>query len=235
MTPSEPRERPYKRPFDLAVLVLAHVLLMPVWLALWAVIPLLIWLEDRGPVFYRQARAGKGGRVFKVLKFRTMVQGAERLGPSWTLDGDSRVTRVGRFLRRTGLDELPQTLSIWKGDMSLVGPRALPIKEQRWLETRIPGFAGRLAVRPGLTGLAQVYNRTDEAHAKLRYDLEYIERMSPWLDTKLLLLSVRNTLLARWDRRDGKSPATVADEGGGAESRSRHLAKGNVSDRESPL
>lgn len=205
------RERSYKRPFDLAVLILAHVLLLPLWVVLWTAIPLLIWLEDRGPIFYRQERPGKDGRLFTILKFRTMVPDADRTGPAWTLQADSRVTRIGRLLRRTGLDELPQVLAMWKGDMSLVGPRALPIKEQRWLETQIPGFAMRLAVRPGLTGLAQIYNRTDEPHAKLQYDLEYIRRMSPWLDAKLLLLSVVNTLLARWDRRDGKAVAPPAD------------------------
>ena len=200
----------YKRLFDLSVMAAAHVLLLPLWALLWVAIPLAIWLEDRGSVFYRQRRVGQGGRVFTILKFRTMVPRADELGPSWTADVDRRVTRFGRVLRRTALDELPETLSIWKGDMSLVGPRALSVVEQRELEEQIPGFEKRLQARPGLTGMAQVYNPSDEPKAKLRYDLEYIERMGPWLDVKLLFLSVRNTLFARWDTRSGKQAANGA-------------------------
>ena len=194
----------YKRPFDLLVIGVSHIVLAPVFLLLWAFIPLLIWLDDRGPVFYRQKRPGKDGRVFTVLKFRTMHRDADRRGPAWTVDGDPRVTRIGRFLRKTALDELPQILSIWRGDLSFVGPRAIPVEEQRVLEEQIPGFNERLRIRPGLTGLAQVYNSEDEPNAKLRYDLEYMSRMSPVFDMKLMLRSVLNTILARWDKRGGK-------------------------------
>ena len=194
----------YKRPFDLMVLTVSHIVLAPVLLVLWTVIPLLVWLEDRGPVFYKQRRAGKGGQVLTVLKFRTMVPGADRRGPAWTLEGDPRVTRIGKFLRKTALDELPQVLSIWSGDLSLVGPRALPVDEQRHLESKIPGFEARLRARPGLTGLAQVYDREDEAETKLHHDLQYMDRMGLYLDSKLLALSVWNSFLARWDRRGGK-------------------------------
>lgn len=196
----------YKLWFDFTVLVSAHLLLFPLWLILWTLIPLLIWLYDRGPVFYRQKRAGKNGRVFTVLKFRTMVLNADRYGPAWTTDQDPRVTRVGKLLRRTALDELPELLSIWRGDMSLVGPRALGVEEHDEVERQVPGFAERLRVRPGLTGLAQIYDREDEVHDKLRYDLEYLHCMGPWLDVKLLLLSVRNTLIGGWDHRAGKPP-----------------------------
>ena len=195
----------YKPWFDLTVLILAHILLLPVWLLLWTVIPILIRLGDRGPVFYKQARVGKGGRVFTVFKFRTMVPDAEYKGAAWTMDQDPRVTKVGKLLRRTALDELPEVLNIWRGEMSLVGPRALDVEEQRSLEKLIPGFEGRLHVRPGLTGLAQIYDPRDDAHEKFHYDLEYLQRMSPWLDMKLLILSVRNTLGVKWDRRSGKS------------------------------
>jgi len=205
----------YKRPFDLALLITSHIMFAPVFLFLWAVIPILIWVDDRGPVFYRQKRVGKDGRVFTVLKFRTMVPDADRLGPAWTTDGDARVTRIGRLLRRTALDELPELLSIWTGDMSIVGPRALDLDEQKWLEVKIDCFIERLKLRPGLTGLAQVYNRTDEAQSKLRYDLEYMERMSPWLDLKLIALSIPNTLLAQWDRRSGKERLQGLDPGSG--------------------
>jgi lipopolysaccharide/colanic/teichoic acid biosynthesis glycosyltransferase len=194
----------YKRPLDLLILIGAHLALAPLWLALWTLIPLLIWLGDRGPVFYAQQRAGRGGRPFAVLKFRTMVVDADKIGPVWTEEDDPRITPVGRFLRKTALDELPSLLSIWRGDMSLVGPRALAVAEQLLLEERFPGFAARLAVPPGLTGLSQVYNSADDNELKLRYDLEYIRRMSPWLDVQVILLSVRNTLTGRWDTRAGK-------------------------------
>ena len=212
----------YKRPMDLAILTLAHIALAPVWLALWTIIPLLIWLEDRGPVFYGQPRAGKakaiGGKAgvaeagveattFSYLKFRTMIVDADKVGPVWTTDDDPRVTGVGRFLRRTALDELPGLLSIWRGDMSLVGPRALPVKEQQLLEQEIPGFEDRLRVTPGLTGLSQVYNPEDENNLKLELDRRYAETMSPWLDVKLIFLSVINTVLARWNTRSAKDDA----------------------------
>ena len=140
--------------------------------------------------------------MFSVLKFRTMVPNADRQGPAWTTSDDHRITRVGRILRRTALDELPEVLSIWKGDMSLVGPRALNAEEQQELEGQIPGFERRLQVRPGLTGLAQVYTHRGDAQEKLANDLKYIEQMSLWLDIKLLALSWLNTFTGRWDKRE---------------------------------
>ena len=196
---------PYKRPFDLTVLFLAHLLLLPLWLLLWTLIPIAICLGDRGPIFYRQQRTGKDGRVFTIFKFRTMVPDAYQKGPAWTMENDVRLTRVGKFLRRTAMDELPGLWSIIKGDMSLVGPRALNVEEHKQLEQEIPGFEARLCVKPGLTGMAQVFDSADQAKDKLAYDLEYAKRMSPWLDAKLLILSVKNTITARWDRRVGKS------------------------------
>ena len=195
----------YKRSFDISVLVIAHLLLLPLWVLLWTVIPLLIWLEDRkSPVFYRQQRMGKDGKPFNVIKFRTMVADAKNRGPAWTTDGDPRITRVGRILRRTAMDELPEVISIWKGYMSFVGPRALDLDEQRSFEELIPGFEKRLQVRPGLTGLAQIYDKNDDPHEKYRYDMEYLQKLSPFLDARLLLQSVLNTVIARWDHRSGK-------------------------------
>ncbi len=202
------RNGAYKRPFDLGILLFAHVLLLPLWLILWTLIPIAIWLGDRGPVFYKQRRAGKDGRMFIVRKFRTMVPDADLKGPLWTVQGDIRLTKVGKILRRTALDELPELWSIFKGDMSFVGPRPLDEKEQKQLEDQIPGFRQRLMVRPGLTGLAQVYDPADRAIDKFKYDLEYLKSLSPWLDGKLLLLSVLNSFGARWDRRTGKPQAT---------------------------
>ena len=194
----------YKRPFDLIVLVLVHLLLLPMWLFLWTLIPLMIWLWDRGPVFFRQKRAGKNGQVFTISKFRTMSHDFPEPTAIWTVDGDKRITPIGKILRRTAMDEIPCLLSVWTGHMSLVGPRPLDVLEQRMLEKQIPGFECRLGVKPGLTGLAQVYDKMDVAKDKLRYDLEYIDKMSVWLDLRLLIRSVLNTLTAKWDQREGK-------------------------------
>ena len=133
-----------------------------------------------------------------------MVQNAEQLGPAWNVDADPRVTWIGHILRRTALDEVPSLLNILKGDMSFVGPRALDVNEHRELEEKIEGFAIRLKVRPGLTGVAQVYDRHDNATDKLAYDISYLKNMSPILDTKIMILSIFNTIAARWDQRTGK-------------------------------
>lgn len=209
-------ERPYKRPLDLTILAFAHLfpLLMPVWLLLWTLIPLAIWLQDRGPVFYRQKRAGKDGRVFTVLKFRTMFQDADRpTGAVQATRDDPRITPVGRILRWTALDELPQLINVLKGEMSLIGPRPECIEFHERFVREVPGFERRLQVRPGLTGLAQVKGAYDSPRPeKLRLDLEYIERMSLWLDLKLLFLSVRNSLLARWDRPRANPAGSVRND-----------------------
>ncbi len=188
-----------KRPFDFAVSLLGLIITLPLWM----LFALLIWMEDGRPIFYSQRRVGKDGKVFKVLKFRTMIKGADKMGV-WTNENDPRITKVGKFLRRTALDELPSLLCILKGDMSFVGPRALVVEEQKLLEKEIPGFEKRLKVRPGLTGLAQIYNPDDNPYKKLELDQKYIENMSFWLDIKLILLSLWNTLSCKWDRREGK-------------------------------
>jgi lipopolysaccharide/colanic/teichoic acid biosynthesis glycosyltransferase len=196
----------YKRPFDLGIIVFAHTFppTLLVWLVIWVVIPLLIWLEDRGRVFFRQERVGLDGKVFSVWKFRTMVHNADVLGQAWTREGDERVTRVGRLLRRTGLDELPQLLNVIKGEMSLVGPRPLAVEEQELLENQIAHFCERLQVLPGLTGLAQLYNRDDDSEEKLKYDIIYIKDMSWRLDLRLLFLTAVDVILRRRDVRTGK-------------------------------
>ena len=175
-----------------------------VWVIVWFVIPILIWVEDRGKVFFRQERVGINGSTFSVWKFRTMVQDAENLGQVWTQEGDDRVTRVGRLLRRTGLDELPQLLNVIRGEMSLVGPRPLAVQEQEVLESQIAGFRERLQVLPGLTGLAQLYNRDDDSEEKLKYDMMYVKEMGWQLDLKLLFLTAFDVVLRRRDVRTGK-------------------------------
>ncbi len=178
----------YKRLLDVAVVLLGHLLLSPLLLVLWTLVPLAIWLEDRGPVFYRQRRMGKGGREFTVVKFRTMIQDAERTtGPVLSFTGDSRITRVGSALRFLYLDEVPQVLNILRGEMSLVGPRPERPVLMSQIMARLPEFHLRLRVRPGLTGLAQIRGSYDPPPVnKLRYDNLYIEQMSPLLDLKLI-------------------------------------------------
>ena len=194
----------YKRPFDLTILVLAHILLFPLFVILWIGVPLVIWLGDRGSVFYVQERVGGSGRRFRVIKFRTMVRDAEsRTGPVWAAEQDSRVTRVGRFLRTFRLDELPQVVNILKGEMSIVGPRPERPELVEQISHEVPSFSDRLRVRPGVAGLAQVRGSAQtRPRDKLRYDNLYIATLSPCMDIKLLLLSVW-VVLSRCLRLEG--------------------------------
>jgi lipopolysaccharide/colanic/teichoic acid biosynthesis glycosyltransferase len=186
----------YKSWFDISDLILSGVLLLPMWVILWTGISLAIWIGDRGPVYYRQQRMGKDGKPFNLIKFRTMVVNADDQGPGWTTEGDPRITRVGQILRRTALDELPELISIAQGNMSFVGPRALELDEHRSLEELMPGFERRLQIRPGLTGLAPIYDKSDDPYEKYKYDIEYLQRLSPLLDARLLLRSVWYTVIS---------------------------------------
>jgi sugar transferase (PEP-CTERM system associated) len=165
-------------------------------------IVLAILLDSRGPVFYTQARVGKAGRVFKVVKFRTMRQDAEAAnGPQWADDNDPRITRVGRFLRSARLDEIPQLWCVLKGDMAFVGPRPERPEFIEWLSKEIPYYVVRHMVRPGLTGWAQVkykYGSTvEDAREKLQYDLFYIKNASLGLDLLIVFQTVKTVLLRR--------------------------------------
>ena len=178
----------YKRPFDLALIAVFGVLLAPMWLVLWTIIPLAIWLEDRGRVFLVQRRVGRGGKPFDMIKFRTMVEDAERLtGPVLAAESDVRSTKVGALLRRLHLDEVPQIVNVAKGEMSLVGPRPERPELVEEISRHVPEFGDRLRVRPGIAGLAQAQG-TYHTHprSKLRYDRLYIDTMGPLLDLKLL-------------------------------------------------
>ena len=193
------RELPYKRPLDLAILITAQIVLLPAWLLIWVFIPPLIWLEDRGPIFYRQTRFGLNGRPFLLWKFRSMVTDAEKIGAGWTSDKDPRVSRIGQFMRRTAIDELPQILNILRGDISFVGPRALPLQMHQEATREEPRFSQRLRVRPGLTGLAQLYlPRHCSPRRRLRYDLIYLRKRSLWLDLRIIFISVWITLTGKW-------------------------------------
>lgn len=184
----------YKRLFDLAVVTLAIVLLLPLWAAVFIFVPLAIFLEDRRPIFYTQQRLGRSAKPFLLIKFRTMVADAEaHTGPVWATLDDARTTRVGRALRRFHLDEIPQVINILRGDMSVVGPRPERPELAQAFGRDTPDFEDRLAVKPGIAGLAQAYGQrgywTDPAE-KLGYDKLYIERMGPLTDAKLIFLSL---------------------------------------------
>jgi len=169
----EIKEPILKRPFDIFLSSIGIILSLP----LWPLIAIALKIEDGGPIFYSQYRMGKRGRIFKILKFRSMNHNAEEdTGPVWAGENDHRVTKVGKILRATAMDELPQLLSILKGDMSFVGPKAERPELVNDFVKDIPNFNDRLLVRPGLTGIAQVYGRYDTPPKnKLRYDLIYIK------------------------------------------------------------
>lgn len=198
-----------KRLLDVVLAGSGLVVSAPVALTLAA----LIKLEDRGPIFFSQERVGRRGRHFAALKFRSMVPDAEAsVGPVQSGENDPRVTRMGRLMRATALDELPQLWNIFRGDMSFVGPRALRPGEievhgdgaVERLED-VPGFLARCAVPPGLTGVAQIYAPRDVTRRhKFRYDKLYIRRQSLWLDVRLILLSFWITFRGTWETRGRK-------------------------------
>jgi exopolysaccharide biosynthesis polyprenyl glycosylphosphotransferase len=180
-----------KRLLDLALGLLGGFAL----LALLPVLALLIVLDCPGPVFYRQVRSGQGGVPFLVWKLRTMIPNAEGDGqPRWAMTGDDRITRVGRFLRKMRLDELPQVLNVLRGEMSIVGPRPERPEFIAELQEQIPFYRTRLCVKPGLTGWAQIFHgygsSVEDALVKLQYDLYYIRHWSLWMDLYVILRTV---------------------------------------------
>ena len=177
-----------KRLADIAVAMLVAVLgILPM-----AVIALCIKLDSKGPVIFKQERLGKDGKSFTMYKFRSMYTDAEAEGPRWADRDDDRCTKVGCFLRKTRLDELPQFWNILKGEMSLVGPRPERAYFYDEFETYIHGFRNRLVVRPGLTGWAQVSGGYDLLpEEKIVYDMEYIANMSIRMDLRCVVRTVR--------------------------------------------
>lgn len=175
--------------------------LMLLTLPILAMVAMAIRLESRGPVIFRQERSGEGGRPFTIYKFRSMVDDAEKAGPQWATEGDPRVTRLGRFLRYSRLDELPQMFNVLKGEMSFIGPRPERPVFNTNLEKSIPYFQLRNLVKPGITGWAQVRYRygasVEDARIKLGYDLYYIKNYSLLLDLRIILDTVRVVLLGR--------------------------------------
>ena len=191
-----------KRIFDVSIALIGLILLFPFAL----VIMVAIWLEDRGPAFYLGERVGKGGRVFKLYKFRSMhMQPQEETRTPWTLQNDPRLTRIGQLLRKLAADEMPQLINIIKGDMSFVGPRPEDPNLVAHFSQEIPSFTMRHCIRPGLTGPAQVYcDYNSPASEKLGYDMLYVRERSFWLDLKLILLSFWISFRGKWEHRGRK-------------------------------
>jgi len=178
-----------KRSIDLVVATLAVLLLSPVLFA----VAVAVRVDSRGPVLFRQARIGLHCTQFSIYKFRSMVPDAPRLGGHSTAPGDPRITRVGRFIRRTSLDELPQLLNVLLGDMSLVGPRPdVPAQRAEYSEEQ---WRERHTVRPGITGLAQSTLRSDATPAqRLELDLRYVREHSFWMDFRIVLGTFRQLM-----------------------------------------
>jgi len=190
-----------KHVVDLALATLFLVIGWPIFV----LVALAIRLDSPGPIFFRQERVGEQGRPFTLLKFRTMVQDAElRTGPVWAADDDPRITRVGRWLRKTRLDEFPQIWNVFKGEMSFIGPRPERPHFVVQLQEKIPYYAERHSVKPGITGWAQVrcpYAATiEDSEEKLQYDLYYVKNMSSLLDIDILLSTIRVVLFGRGAR-----------------------------------
>lgn len=180
----------FKRSFDLfAAFLVALVVLLLI-----PVIAIAIRLDSPGPVFYHQDRVGRGGRVFRIYKFRSMRADAERHGAVWAMEGDPRVTRVGDFMRRSRIDELPQLLNVLRGEMTFVGPRPERPEFTSVLERELPGYGARHLVKPGLTGWAQIRyqyaSSVQDTATKLDYDLQYVRRRSLLFDAKILVQTI---------------------------------------------
>ena len=180
-----------KYSLDALVAIAMFIICLPVL----ALCILAIKLTSRGPVFFKQRRVGENGQMFEILKLRTMHTDAEAAtGPVWAQTDDPRITRVGRILRRTHLDELPQLINVIKGQMTLVGPRPERPVFVNYFRTRLRQYDKRLSVRPGITGLAQVCYKYDETHEdvrrKLAYDLLYLRKMCMLLDLSIIFLTL---------------------------------------------
>ena len=187
------------RAIDLPASLIGLVLLSPLLLLL----SVWIKLDSRGSIFYRARRVGKDGKLFQLFKFRTMIVGADKAGPKITISGDDRITKVGRFLRRTKLDELPQLINVAKGEMALVGPRP---EDPKYVAFYTPEQREILRVRPGITGAASLVYRNEEEQlagpdweltyrtevmpAKLSLDLEYLSRRNVWTDLSLIAQTI---------------------------------------------
>jgi sugar transferase (PEP-CTERM system associated) len=189
----------FKRVFDIGASLVTLIFSLPCLL----VISIAIYLESRGPIFYRQERVGQDGKIFSLLKFRSMRVDAENGQPVWAGVNDSRVTRVGKVIRKLRLDEIPQVINVLRGEMSFVGPRPeRPFFTEKLKDIKY--YSHRHTVKPGITGWAQIcypYGASkDDAERKLEYDLYYIKHMSPYLDFTILLETIKTVLFGRGSR-----------------------------------
>jgi len=181
-----------KRMFDFILSLLAVILLSPIML----LTAIAIKIEDGGAVFFRQDRCTKDGKVFSILKFRSMVMDAEKEGALPCTSNDSRITKVGKFIRKVRIDEIPQLLNVLKGDMSFVGPRPERVEHVKQYTEELPEFNYRLRVKGGITGYAQIYGKYNTTpYDKLRLDLMYIENQSLLLDIKMILLTLKTIFI----------------------------------------
>lgn len=183
----------FKRFFDIVLSSLALIILSPVLL----VVGIIIKISTRGKVFFLQERLGKEGKVFKIIKFRTMVENAEHIGEGLRVssEDDNRITKIGRFLRKTSLDELPQLINIVKGDMSLIGPRPPVIYHPHKYEDYPEFQKARFTIRPGITGLAQVRLRNNGTwDERIDVDLEYLENITFMGDVKIIFETIFKVL-----------------------------------------
>lgn len=198
--------------------ILISLLMLTVFSPFMALTAAAVKIEDGGPVFYRQRRCTLHGKEFEILKFRSMVVDAEAAGEAIPCKpGDSRVTKVGRVIRATRLDELPQLWNILKGDMSIVGPRPERIEHVKKYTEKLPEFSARLQVRGGLTGYAQVFGKYNTtAEDKLKMDLMYIENMSLWMDMKILFLTVKTMFMPESTEGFGEEDGEEKTEDGGS-------------------
>lgn len=202
--------RLFKRVFDLCASAIGIIVASPIMLG----VALAIWMEDHGPVFYSQVRLTRNGRKFRILKFRSMTVNAEKDGVARLAgENDSRITKVGRFIRACRLDELPQLFNIFVGDMSIVGPRPERPEIAAQYEENLPEFSLRLQVKAGLTGVAQVYGRYNTApYHKLQMDLMYINDMSFLKDMQLILATIRILFVKESTQGVAQGQATAADK-----------------------
>jgi len=189
-----------KRITEFSLSLIGLFLLSPITL----VISILIKIDSRGPVFYKQERVGEGGKIFKLLKFRSMVENAETNGPVWAEQDDKRITRVGRWMRKWRIDEIPQMFNVLKGDMSFVGPRPERSFFVEKLRKEIPFYDQRFSVKPGVTGWAQIKYRygasKEDALEKLEYDLYYIKNLSPLYDFLIIFETIKVVLSGKGAR-----------------------------------
>lgn len=221
-----------KRLFDICSSLVAIVLLIPLWI----VVAIAIKLDSKGPILFKQGRRTKDGRVFKMWKFRSMVVNAENIGSGlFSYDNDPRITKVGRFLRETSLDELPQLFNVFMGDLSIVGPRPCVTYELGDFDTLNRKYKKRFQVLGGITGLAQCKGRNENSwDEKVTLDNEYIDRFEHegvWLDAKILWWTIAK-VVKKSSINEEKMDVTMTDEESAALAEKEIIRIAHLSDRE---